>query len=183
MREGVLHLSLQQVWLNAGRYSQATCKFSSRHTLYHLFSEEHCAVLEWWNPGFWFSRYRFLIPSKIWAFWPLSVLWIVQIPNFWTCALQWFWSVVPKLSSWGDHHQRRCWHVVGPSMQNQKLLARPGTLSVTSYPLTAKSHSSKKDPQFHVFIYHCSVCLTSQTRASAMVSNPLLTFWSHTNTS
>lgn len=39
-------------------------------------------------------------------------------------------------------------------------------------------HSSKKDPQFRVFIYHC---LTSQTRAFLTVTNPLLS--SHTNTS
>lgn len=80
---------------------------------------------------------------------------LVQIPSFWTCALQWFCSVVPKLHSWGDHHQRQCWPVVGPSMQNQKLLVRPGTHSVSSNPLI-KSHSSKKDPQFCVFIHHFS---------------------------
>lgn len=44
MPKGVLHLSLQQVWHNASWYSQAMCKFSSRYTLYHLFSEESCAV-------------------------------------------------------------------------------------------------------------------------------------------
>lgn len=51
-----------------------------------------------------------------------------------------FLSVAPKVCSWGDDHQGWCWPVVGPSMQNQKLLVRPGTHAVTSNPYCTLTH-------------------------------------------
>jgi len=68
MPKEVLHLSLEQVWHNAGQYSQAICKFSSRYTLYHLFSEGSCAVfLGLMKTWLLVSQIEILLPSKIWA--------------------------------------------------------------------------------------------------------------------